>query len=88
MDSLSPETSHPQTLLLADLAGQVVHQGHDGVLEERGCGTRSLGDLCDAQISIWPHLLYHGVGALKESRRRRTVRRGTSQMDGGVAVTC
>lgn len=40
-----------------DLAGQFIHQGHNGVLEERGGGQRSLGDLGNAQVAIWPHLL-------------------------------
>lgn len=40
-----------------DLAGQFIHKGHNGVLEECGSGQRSLGDLSDAQVAIWPHLL-------------------------------
>lgn len=45
-----------------DLAGQFIHQGHNGVLEECGGGQRSLGDLGDAQVAIWPHLLQDLAG--------------------------
>lgn len=72
LGSFSCETlSYPETFFLADLAGQFIHQSHYGILEECGCGQRSLGDLCDAQMSIWPHVLQHGVGALREKKQRK-----------------
>lgn len=49
-----------------DLTGQFVHQGHDGVLEKSSCGQRSLGDLSDAQLTIWPHLLQDWVGTTRD----------------------
>lgn len=49
-----------------DLAAQFIHQGHNGVLEEGGRGQWSLGDFCDAQLTIWPHLLQDWVGTTIE----------------------
>lgn len=58
-----------------DLAGQFIHQGHNGVLEEGGGGQRSLGDLCDAQLTIWPHLLQDWVGTIRETEKGGEERR-------------
>lgn len=54
-----------------DLAGQFIHQGHNGVLEECGGGQRPLGDLRDAQVAIWPHLLQDLAGTAKRKKRKR-----------------
>lgn len=53
-----------------DLAGQFIHQGHNGVFEERGGGQRSLGDLGDAQVAIWPHLLQDLAGTAKRLKKK------------------
>lgn len=58
-----------------DLAAQFIHQGYDGVLEEGGCGQRSLSDLGDAHLTIWPHLLQDWVGT-KGRREERSEKRG------------
>lgn len=64
---------------MTDLASQFIHQGHDGVLEEGGRGQRSLGDLCDAQLTIWPHLLQDWVGTTGERWRERASVTGLAQ---------
>lgn len=52
------------------LAGQVLHQGDHGVFEERRGRQRALGDLCDAQLALRPHLLQHLVGAAEAPNRQ------------------
>lgn len=45
------------------LGGEVLHQGHDGILEERPSGQRALGDLGDALLAVRPHGMQHRVRA-------------------------
>lgn len=60
-----------------DLAGQFIHQGHNGVLEQGGGSQRSFRDLCDAQLTIWPHLLQDMVGTMRQaSIKGQGLRRG------------
>lgn len=54
-----------------DLAAQFIHQGYDGVLKKGGRGQRSLGDLCDAQLTIWPHLLQDWVGTKQREEQEK-----------------
>ena len=56
---------------ITDLAAELVHQRHDGGLEEAGGRLGPLGDLRDAQTPVRPHLLQHGVRAAGRRRRRR-----------------
>lgn len=67
-----------------DLAGQFIHQGHNGVLEERGGGQRSLGDLGDAQVAIWPHLLQDLAGTAKRLKKKKN-EKGTAPL---AVVVC
>lgn len=65
-----PNTTSLQSTT-TDLAAQFIHKGHNGVLEEGGCSQGSFSDLCDAQLTIWPHLLQHRVGTTEREREKR-----------------
>lgn len=52
---------HAWLSLVPYLGGEVLHQGHHGVLEERASGQWAFGDFGDALLAIRPHGMQHGV---------------------------
>ncbi len=67
------------------LAGQVLHQRYHGVFEESGSSQGSFGDLCDAQLALWPHGFQHRVWAVKHRRLRTDISHGCCVTSGRYA---